>query len=85
MDLILAKNNVLDFVLGKVKEPSGDVGKEKYKEIDILAMNLVVDGAKDNLIPYISTLDSSIKMYHVVSKFFTIKNIGKVESLKNER
>lgn len=51
IDLILAKHKVLDFVLGKVKEPVDVTGKEKYKETDILAMNLIVDGVKDNLIP----------------------------------
>lgn len=40
IDLILAKHKVLDFVLWKVEEPTDDVGKEKYKEANILAMNL---------------------------------------------
>lgn len=84
MDLILAKNKVLDFVLGKFKEPSDDARKVKYKETDILAMNLIVHGVKDNLIPCISTLDSSIKMYDALPKLFTIKNIGQVASLKND-
>ena len=47
-------------------------------------MNLIVDGVKDNLIPYISTLDTSKKMYDALSRLFTIKNIGQVASLKNE-
>lgn len=47
-------------------------------------MNLIVDGVKANLIPYISTLDSLIKMYDSLSKLFTIKNIRQVASISNE-
>jgi len=31
MNLILARNKVLELVQGKVREPTNDVGKEKYK------------------------------------------------------
>jgi len=82
MDLILTRNKLLDLVQGNVKEPTDDVGKEKYKENDIIAISLIVDGVKYNFIPYIST---SKKMYNALSKLFTIKNIGQVASLKNER
>ena len=47
-------------------------------------MNLIVDRVKDNLIPYISNIDFAKEMYEVVSKLFTIKNIGQIASLKNE-
>lgn len=80
----LCKDKVLELVQGKVKEPKNDVGKEKYKQNDIIAMNLIMDGVKDNLILYISTLGTSTKMYNALSKLFTIKNIGQVASIKNE-
>jgi len=47
-------------------------------------MTLMVDGIKDNLIPYISNVDSTQEMYEALSKLFTIKNLGQIESLKNE-
>lgn len=47
-------------------------------------MNLIVDGVKGNFIPYISTLDTSKKMYDSLSKLFIMKNIGQVAILKNE-
>ena len=47
-------------------------------------MALMVDGIKDNLIPYISNIDSAQEMYEVLSKLFTIKNLGQNASLKNE-
>ena len=51
IDLILDKHKVLDLVQGKVKKPIDNAGKEKFRETDILAMNMIVDGVKDNLIP----------------------------------
>ena len=69
IDLILAKNKVLDIVKGKIVEPEFEEGKEKepqniaimekFKDNDINAMSVIVDSVKDNLIHYISHLDSS--------------------------
>jgi len=87
IDLILKKNKVLDLVQGKIKKPtdeSSEAKKAKFREIEILAMNLIVDGVKNNLIPYISNINSTQGMYEALSKLFTIKNIGQIASLKNE-
>jgi len=87
IDLILEKNKVLDLVRGKVKKPterSSDVDKVKYSELEILSMTLMVEGIKDNLVPYISNIDHAQEMYEALSKLFTIKNIGQIASLKNE-
>lgn len=87
IDIILEKNKVLDLVKGKVKKPtdeSSDAEKAEFREIEILAMNLIVEGVKDNLIPYISNINSTQEMYEALSKLFTIKNIGQIASLKNE-
>jgi putative lipoic acid-binding regulatory protein len=94
IDLILAKNKVLDIVKGKIvklefeegkeKEPQNVVAMEKFKDSDINAMSIIVDSIKDHLIPYISHLDSSKKMYDALTNLFSVKNIGQVMSLKNE-
>lgn len=84
MDLILAKHKVLDFVQGKEKKPTDDARKEKYREIDILVMNSIVYGVKENIIPYISNIDFAKEMYESFSKLFTIKKIGQITSLKNK-
>jgi hypothetical protein len=95
IDLILAKNKVLDIVKGKIvkpeftegeeKEPQNVVAMEKFKDVDINAMSIIVDSIKDHLIPYISHLDSSKKMYDALKKnLFSVRNIGQVMSLKNE-
>jgi S-adenosylmethionine synthetase len=94
IDLILAKNKVLDIVKGKIvkpefkegeeKEPQNVAAMEKFKDVDINAMNIIVDSIKDHLIPYISHLDSSKKMYDALTNLFSVRNIGQVMSLKNE-
>ena len=43
-----------------------------------------MDSIKDHLIPYISHIDSSKKMYNALTNLFSIRNIGQVMSLKNE-
>jgi putative lipoic acid-binding regulatory protein len=92
--LILAKNKVLDIVKGKIVEPQFEEGKEKepqnvtimekFKANDINGMSIIMDSVKDQLIPYISHLDSSKKMYDSLTNLFSVKNIGQVMSLKNE-
>jgi hypothetical protein len=94
IDLILSKNKVLDIVKGKIVEPEFEEGKEKepqnvavmekFKDSDINAMSIIVDSIKYQLIPYISHLDSSKKMYDALTNLFSIRNIGQVMSLKNE-
>jgi hypothetical protein len=94
IDLILAKNKVLDIVKGKIVKPEFEEGKEKepqnvaamgkFKDVDINAMSIIVDSIKDHLIPYISHLDSSKKMYDALTNLFSVRNIGQVISLKNE-
>jgi putative lipoic acid-binding regulatory protein len=94
IDLILAKNKVLDilkgkivepvFVEGKEKEPQNVAVMEKFKDGDINAMSIIVESVKYHLIPYISHLDSSKNMYDALTNLFSVKNIGQVMSLKNE-
>jgi hypothetical protein len=57
---------------------------EKFKDVDINAMSIIVDSIKDHLIPYNSHLDSSKKMYDALANLFSVRNIGQVMSLKNE-
>jgi len=48
-DLILEKNKVLDLVKGKVKKPteeSNDLDKAKFIDLELVAMNLMVEGIK---------------------------------------
>jgi hypothetical protein len=94
IDLILAKNKVFNIVKGKIVEPVFEEGKEKepqnvavmekFKDDDINDMSIIVESIKDHLIPYISHLDSSKKMYDALTNLFLVRNIGQVMSLKNE-
>jgi hypothetical protein len=92
IDLILSKNKVLDIVKEKIVEPEFEEGKEKelqnivamekFKDNDINAMSIIVDSIKYHLIPYISHIDSSKKMYDALTNLFSV--IGQVMSLDNE-
>jgi hypothetical protein len=94
IDLILAKNKVLNIVKGNIVEPVFEEGKEKepqnvvvmekFKYGDINAMSIIEESIKYHLIPYISHLDSLKKMYDALTNLFSVRNIGQVMSLKNE-
>jgi hypothetical protein len=94
IDLILAKNKVLDIVKGKIvkpkfkeeeeKELQNVAAMEKFKDVDINAMSIIMDSIKYHLIPYISHLNSSKNMYDALTNLFSVRNIGQVMSLKNE-
>lgn len=83
-DLILASEYLLEIVQGKIIEPIDEVGKKKYNKYDLTAMSIIVDFIKDHLIPYISKLDTSKKMYDALIGLYTIKNIEQVMTLRNE-
>jgi hypothetical protein len=72
------------FEEGKEKEPQNIAIMEKFKDNDINAMSIIVDSIKYHLIPYISHLNSTKKMYDALTNLFSVRNIGKVMSLKNE-
>jgi hypothetical protein len=57
---------------------------EKFKDVDINAMSIIVYSIKYHLIPYISHIGSSKKMYDSLTNIFSVRNIGQVMSLKNE-
>jgi hypothetical protein len=94
IDLILAKNKVLDIMKGKImklefeegkeKEPQNVAAMEKFKYSDINSMSIIVDSIKYHLIPYISHLDSSKKMCNSLTNLFSVRKIGQIMSLENE-
>jgi hypothetical protein len=94
IDLILAKNKVLDIVKGNIvklefeegkeKEPQNVASMEKFKDVDINVTSIIMVSIKYHLIPYISHLDSLKKMYDALPNLFSVINIGQVMSLKNE-
>ena len=49
IDLILKKNKVLELVKGNVKKPTeevSDVDKVKFRDLELVAMTLMVEGIK---------------------------------------
>jgi hypothetical protein len=84
LDIVKGKIVKPEFEEGKEMEPQNVVAMEKFKYVGINSMSIIVDYIKDHLIPYISHLDSSKKMYDALTNLFSVRNIGQVMSLKNE-
>jgi hypothetical protein len=84
LDIVKGKIVELEFEEGNDKEPQNVAVMEKLKDSDINAMSIIVESIEYHLIPYISHLDSSKKMYDSLTNLFSIRNIGQVMSLKNE-
>ena len=57
---------------------------EKFKDDNINTMSIILDSKKYHLIPYISHLESSKKMYDSLTNLFLVRKIGQAMSLKNE-
>ena len=57
---------------------------DKFNDNDINSMSIIVEYIKYHLIPYISHLDSSKKMYDALKNLFSVRNIGQIMSLKIE-
>jgi phosphotransferase system IIB component len=73
-----------NFIAWKTRIEHNVVVMEKFKESDINSTSIIVDSIKDHLIPYISHLDSSKKMYDDLTNIFSVRNSGQVMSLKNK-
>ena len=48
-------------------EGSSDADTVKYKELELVAMALMVEGIKDNLVPFIANIDHAQEMYEAFS------------------
>jgi hypothetical protein len=84
LDIVKGKIVEPQFEEGKEKEPQNIVVMEKFKYSDTNSMSIIVDSIEDHLIPYISHLDSSKKMYDALTNLISVRKIGQVMSLKNE-
>jgi len=82
IDIHIAKG-LLGNAKGKFIELEKDEEKEKFEKDDNTTMIMIVDSIKDHLIPYVSGLQLSKKMYNYLTGLFTINTIGQVMSLKN--
>lgn len=66
-DLLLAKEDLLGIVKGKITEPEKDEDKSKFEKYDITTRSIIVDSVRDHLIPYITNLHFSKKMYDALT------------------
>ena len=59
IDLILEKRKVLNLVKRNVNKPTeeaSDADKERFRDLELVAMTLMVEGIKDNIVPFITSI-----------------------------
>ena len=64
IDLTLIENEVMEYVLGEVVEPSKENTQElaKYKKGEVRAQRIIVELIKDHLVPFVDDLKTSKAM-----------------------
>ena len=81
--LILQKNDVDKFVKEEVKEQEQEEAKSKNKKDMIIAKRIITDSIKDNLIPQVSSSETSKEMFDALSGLFEGRNINRKMTQRN--
>ena len=84
LQMILDENDLLEHVTVGVSEPYEEEKKTKHKKNEKKAKRIVSDSVKDHLIPHISELNISRKMYEALSRLYESKYISRNLTLRNQ-
>jgi hypothetical protein len=84
LQMILDKNNLLEHVTVGVPEPYEEEKKTKHKKNEKKEKRIVSDSVKDHLIPHISELQTTRKMYETLNRLYERKDISRNLSLRNQ-
>lgn len=86
IDLALTKNEVMEYVLVEVVEPSKEKSQEleKYTKGEVRVQRIIVESIKNHLVPFVSDLKTSKAMYDRLLKLYSISTKGKFFSLRNQ-
>jgi hypothetical protein len=82
--LILDKNDLLEHVTVGVPEPDEAKKNTKHKKNEKKEKRIVSDSVKDHLIPHISELHTSRKMYEALNRLYESKDISQNLTLRNQ-
>ena len=82
--LILQENDLDKFVKEEVKEPEAVKAKSKHKKDMIIAIRIIADSIKHNLIPQISSRQNAKEMFDALSGLFEGRNINRKMTLRNQ-
>ena len=81
--LILQENDLDKFVKEEVKELEEDEAKSKHKDM-IIAKRIIAGSIKDNLIPQVSSMETSKEMFDSLLGLFEGRNINRKMTLRNK-
>jgi hypothetical protein len=84
LQMILDKNDLLEHVTVGVPKPDEEEKKTNHKKNEKKAKRIVSDSVKDHLIPHISELQTTRKMYEALNRLYESKDISHNLSLRNQ-
>jgi hypothetical protein len=82
--MILDENDLLEHVVVGVLEPEEEDQKTKHKKNEKKAKRIVSDSVKDHLIPHLSKLQTTRKMYEALNKLYERKDISRNLTLRSQ-
>jgi hypothetical protein len=82
--MILDENYLLEHVTVGVPELDEAEQKTKHKKNEKKAKRIVSNSMKDHLIPHISKLQTTRKMYKALSRLYERKDISRNLTLRNQ-
>ena len=81
---IIQENDLDKFVKKEVKEPEEAEAKSKHKMDMIIVKRIIADSIKDNLIPQVSSRETSKEMFDALSGLFEGRNINRKMTPRNQ-
>jgi hypothetical protein len=84
LHMILDENDLLEHVTVGVPEPNEEERKTKHKKNEKKAKRIMSDSVKDHLIPHISELQKTRKMYEALNRLYERKDISHNLTLRNQ-
>ena len=89
LSLLLEENGIKDYATIGVVVPTDATQLATYKKEDAKARRIILDGVKDHIVPHISELDTTKKMWDVILNLYqnatTNRKMILREKLKNTR
>jgi hypothetical protein len=82
--MILDENDRLEHVTVGVPEPEEEEQKTKHKKNEKKTKRIMSDSVRDHLIPHISKLQTTRKMYEAFNRLFESKDISRNLTLRNQ-
>jgi len=87
LEIIVVNNDVLDYIQGKVPEPTESAFatvKNKHKKGVLKEKKIIANGLQDNLLSYVENLRRSKDMHDKVIRMYEVNNLNEILTLKDQ-